>query len=193
MLETIETLEFKIQFMLNMVKIMLLVQGELCLCLSRSAPPSLLSALCNFSERVGSQRYVHSYLNTQVFNTWHCYDVMSFVYSQRLRYIWQTVPDLGFVFVALRNCGGRQIAHNMPISALCCFNVFKSALIWGILSLSGQCYKCQTCIYDLGIHYQTTFVLCLQIKRKLKMDLENAWKHNFYIWRWYIRVDCTCV
>ena len=31
-------------------------------------PPPLVFALCNFSERVGSQRYIHGYFNT-VFNT----------------------------------------------------------------------------------------------------------------------------
>ena len=39
-------------------------------------PPSLVSALCNFSEREGSQRYTPVYFNTQF-----CYDVMSFVCS----------------------------------------------------------------------------------------------------------------
>ena len=31
----------------------------------------LVSALCDFSERVGSQRYIHVYFKIQVFNTWH--------------------------------------------------------------------------------------------------------------------------
>ena len=49
--------------------------------------PSLVSALCNFSERAGSQCYIHVYLNIQVFNTSHCYDIMSFVFSQHLHYV----------------------------------------------------------------------------------------------------------
>ena len=36
---------------------------------SDTQPPSLVSALSNFSERAGSQRYGHVYFNIQVFNT----------------------------------------------------------------------------------------------------------------------------
>lgn len=32
-------------------------------------PPSLVYALCNFIENVGSQRYMNVYSNIQVFNT----------------------------------------------------------------------------------------------------------------------------
>ena len=51
----------------------ILIQGEWCLCLSHSAPPLLVSALCKLSE--GSRQYI------QVINTQHCYDIKSFVCS----------------------------------------------------------------------------------------------------------------
>ena len=50
---------------------------------------SLVSALCNCSEREGSQCFVHVYTNIQVFK---------YVCSQHLHHIWQTVTDLQFVF-----------------------------------------------------------------------------------------------
>ena len=40
-----------------MLMVQCVEQGEQCLCLGHSAPPSLASALCNFSKRVGSQHY----------------------------------------------------------------------------------------------------------------------------------------
>ena len=51
----------------------------------------------NFSERVGSQRYI------QVFNTWHCYDVLSFVCTWHLHYILHIDTDLGFVIMTERD------------------------------------------------------------------------------------------
>ena len=46
---------------------------------SATLAPSLVSTLCNFSKRVRSQGYIHVHFNIQVFNTSHCYHVMSFV------------------------------------------------------------------------------------------------------------------
>ena len=64
--------------------IMLLVGG--CLCLSQPAL-SLVSTLCHFSERVGSQGYIHVDFNIQAFIMQHCYDVMSFVCSKHLHHV----------------------------------------------------------------------------------------------------------
>lgn len=36
---------------------------------------SRVSALCNFRERVGSQRYTLGYLKIQIFNKLYCYDL----------------------------------------------------------------------------------------------------------------------
>ena len=56
---------------------------------------------------------------------------MSFVCSQHLRYIWQTVADLGFVCdggVALRNCGGHQVTQNASFCFIDIVN-FKSLYV----------------------------------------------------------------
>lgn len=75
----------------NGFRITLMVQR---LSISATPPPHQLFLLCNFSERELSQHYIimHAYFNTQVFRTWHCDDVTSFVH-----YIWQIVTDLGSV------------------------------------------------------------------------------------------------
>ena len=71
-------------------------------------PLSLVSALCNFSERVGSQSYTHVYFNLEVFN----------ITSEKLL---QT-RDSGQCCCA----GGLPNHTKLPISTYCCFNIFAS-------------------------------------------------------------------
>ena len=74
---------------------------------SATPPHSLVSALCNFSERVGSQRYIHVYFNAQV---------LFIVTLIHLYYIVQIVTDLRFVFTTVVTLSemvrGHQIAQN---------------------------------------------------------------------------------
>ena len=70
---------------------------------SATPPPlSLVSAPCNICGRAGSQRNLQVYLKIHIFNILRCYDVMSFVCSWHLHYIWQTVTDLWCVLKTVK-------------------------------------------------------------------------------------------
>ena len=95
-----------------------------------SALPSLVSALCNFSERVESQPYIHVYFKIQGLNTWHCLSVVStYIISDKL--LQTSDLHLGQRSCTLTNGGGRsQISHNANFYNLL-LQLVPAAQLWG--------------------------------------------------------------
>ena len=61
----------------------------------------LVSALCNFNEKVGSPHYIHVYFNTR-------FQHITLLWCNEFHYVWQIVTEVGH-----RNCAGHQITQKV--------------------------------------------------------------------------------
>ena len=134
-----------------------------------SLSPSLVSALCNFSERVESQPYTHFYQRTgiqHIISLWFHELCLYTAPTSHLTNCNRPGVRLYNCDAALRNFGGGARSHRVPLSTWGCFEV--TALV--------------TCVI-----YWTMIHKCLKKKKKKKGSSYKELSFSFSvgcIWLW---------